>query len=321
MRINDNRLAVAHGPLIPTPPKPSPDIFTIDVEDWFNVSGRGEPNPDQWDGLPSRVEENLHRLFDMLDREGAKATCFFVGYFARRFPHLVREAVTRGHEVASHSFYHRIVSRMTEEELFQDARDSRLLLEDVGGKAVLGYRAPAFSIGAKTPWFFERLAEAGYRYDSSVFPALHAVGRMEATRLGPYSVDTGHGRIDEYPISAVQLMGKPMCFFGGGYLRLFPWSVISTMAKVVKGQGRPVIFYVHPREIDASHPRVSMPLKARMKTYINMGTTEGKILNALQTFRTTSFERYRRAAGVVSDVTLDVHADSGSLSVSAAASY
>ena len=159
-------------------------IFSIDVEDWFNLSGTGlEPPPSEWDQLESRVERNFRSLLELLAEGGGTATCFFVGYFAKRFPHLVREAMAAGHEIASHGYHHRLVYEMSPDEFYEDALAARELLEDISGRAVRGFRAPAFSVTARTPWFFDKLAAAGYQYDSSVFPAHHQTGGISTDKL------------------------------------------------------------------------------------------------------------------------------------------
>jgi len=223
-------------------------IFSIDVEDWFNLSGTGlEPPPSEWDRLESRVEQNFRSLLELLAEGGGTATCFFVGYFAKRFPHLVREALAAGHEIASHGYHHRLVYEMSPDEFYEDALATRKLLEDISGRAVHGFRAPAFSVTARTPWFFDKLAEAGYQYDSSVFPAHHQTGGIATDKLAPHSVATSAGTLAEFPITAVRVLGKPVCFFGGGYLRLFPYPVIRTMGHRALREGRPIVLYVHPR--------------------------------------------------------------------------
>lgn len=268
-------------------------IFSIDVEDWFNLSGTGlEPHPSEWDKLESRVEKNFREMLVMLAEGKRSSTCFFMGYFAKRFPHLVREAVAAGHEIGSHSYYHRLVYSLTEEEFYQDARDARALLEDISGTAVVGYRAPAFSVTQDTPWFFDRLAQAGYKYDSSVFPAPHMTGGLNTSRFDPHGVTTSSGELQEFPITAVKVFGKPMCFFGGGYLRLFPYAVIKSMGQRALDDGRPIVFYVHPREIDPGQPRMALSRKRKFTCYVNLETTRPKIERILNDFEVTSFNQY-----------------------------
>ena len=272
-------------------------IFSIDVEDWFNLSGTGvEPPPSEWDGLESRIERNLRTLLELLAAAGGTATCFVVGYFAKRFPHLIREAVAAGHEIASHGYFHRLVYEMSAEEFYEDALATRNLLEDVSGHAVRGFRAPAFSVTKQTPWFFEKLVEAGYGYDSSVFPAPHQTGGLETNRLAPHRLQTPAGTIAEFPITAVRVFGRPMCFFGGGYLRLFPYRLIRSMGYAALNEGRPVVFYVHPREIDPEHPRLPLSPRRKFTCYVNLRSTRPKIRRILRDFNVSSFERYMAQA-------------------------
>jgi polysaccharide deacetylase family protein (PEP-CTERM system associated) len=269
-------------------------IFSIDVEDWFNLSGTGaEPPPSEWDRLESRLERNFYGLLDLLADGGGTATCFVVGYFGRRFPKLIRQAVAAGHEIAAHGYFHRLIYEMSPAEFYEDAVRTRKVLEDVSGHAVAGFRAPAFSVTERTPWFFNKLVEAGYGYDSSVFPALHQTGGLASGKFAPYRVTTPAGQIEEFPITALRVLGKPICFFGGGYLRLFPYQIIRAMGRRAQGEGRPTIFYVHPREIDPQQPRLPLSLRRRFTCYVNLETTQPKIVNILRDFKVTSFERYR----------------------------
>ncbi len=265
-------------------------IFSVDVEDWFHIlDDPSVPTIDQWADLPSRVEKNFSKLLDIFSETHVQVTCFFLGWVAERFPHLVKEAVNRGHEVASHGYGHRLVYEQSRQEFYEDVYRARLLLEDIAGVAVVGYRAPGFSTTGETPWFFEMLAEAGYQYDSSVFPAQRGHGGMPQGRRDPHPVGE-ENRLLEVPISVADLLGRPMCFFGGGYLRLFPYWLIRRMAHQVLAQGRPVVFYIHPREIDPDHPRLSMSRKRRFKCYVNLKVMESKVRRILKDFPVTTFK-------------------------------
>ena len=268
-------------------------IFSVDVEDWFHILFVPKlPRLEEWDSLPSSLEKNFKMLLDLFDEHGAKITCFFLGWVGRRFPHLIREAEKRGHEVASHGFAHRLIYEMSEREFFEDALSSKKILEDLTGNPVLGYRASGFSVTEKTPWFFERLIEAGYRYDSSVFPARRQHGGLKTDNFAPHTIEQNGGRILEFPITVSKVLGRPVCFFGGGYLRLFPYLLIHRMSKQVLSEDRPVIFYVHPREIDPGHPRLPMNFRRRFKSYVNLNTTEGKIRKILTDFKVTTFKNF-----------------------------
>jgi polysaccharide deacetylase family protein (PEP-CTERM system associated) len=274
-------------------------IFSIDVEDWFNLSGTGqEPPPSQWDHLESRLESNFRGLLELLAQGGGTATCFFIGYFAKRFPHLVREAVAAGHEIASHSYFHRLAYEMSPGEFYDDALASRQLLEDISGRPVRGFRAPAFSVTERTPWFFDKLAEAGYRYDSSVFPARHQTGGLSNSKFEPHDIKTAAGNIAEFPITVAPVLGTRLCFFGGGYLRLFPYLVIRSMGHRALRERRPVVFYVHPREIDPDQPRLPLSRRRRFTCYVNLHSTRPKIERILRDFHVTSFDKYLNSTAI-----------------------
>jgi polysaccharide deacetylase family protein (PEP-CTERM system associated) len=270
-----------------------PSILSVDVEDWFHVLDiPSAPSLETWHTLPSRVEKNFLRLLDLFDEPNARVTCFFLGWVAERFPHLVREASRRGHEIASHGYAHRLVYRMTRDEFYADAVRSRKILEDISGSPVAGFRSAGFSATEKTQWFFETLSAAGYRYDSSVFPAARGHGGMRNSRREPHRMEFAGAGLVEFPITVANLFGTPMCFFGGGYLRLSPYPVIRRMARQVLAAGRPVIYYIHPREIDPAHPRLAMNPVRRFKCYINLSSTESKLRAILLEFPTMTFRDY-----------------------------
>ena len=266
-------------------------IFTIDVEDWYHILDLPTtPEIGQWDTLPSRVERNFMKLLAILEQGKAKATCFFIGWIAQKYPHLVREAARQGHEIASHGYNHRLAYAMTPREFFEDAARSKNVIEEICGQAVWGYRASGFSLTENTPWFFDKLIEAGYRYDSSLFPATRGHGGLPKGRYAPYRLDSKD--FVEFPVSVEHVLGKPICFFGGGYLRLFPYSLVRTMTRRVLRQDRPAVFYVHPREIDLNSPRLAMNFKRRFKSYVNISTMESKIGKLLADFEMVTFRDF-----------------------------
>jgi polysaccharide deacetylase family protein (PEP-CTERM system associated) len=268
-------------------------IFSVDVEDWFHIlQVPGTPEFNAWDTLPSRVERNSMLLLDLFAESDVRVTCFFLGWVAERFPHLVMEAADRGHEIASHGYAHRLVFEMTAREFRDDALRARRVLEDVTGRPVRGFRCAGFSAIEQTDWFYECLLEAGYEYDSSIFPAAREHGGIVNARRAPHTVLTQSGSIVEFPITVANVCGRAVCFFGGGYLRLFPYSIIRHMAHRVLSEGRPVILYIHPREIDPEHPRLAMPLHRKFKSYVNLGTTAGKIRQIISDFPLLTFQEF-----------------------------
>ena len=279
----------------PRPVTRCKSVFTVDVEDWFHILDLpSTPDLEQWRQLPSLVESNFRRLLDLFAEAEIHVTCFFLAWVGEHFPHLVREAAEAGHEISSHGYAHRLAYSFEPHEFREDALRARKILEDVAGVPVLGYRSAGFSVTSRCPWFFDELAAAGYRYDSSVFPAAHGHGGMQDAEMAPYRVATSNGTLIEFPITVANVVGKRICFFGGGYLRLFPYSVIRRMSYNVLREGRPVLFYVHPREIDPNHPRLPMGLRRRFKSYVNLRTTEYKIRRLLREFPMTTIATYLR---------------------------
>jgi len=259
------------------------NILSIDVEDWFHIlEVESTPAVQKWDTLESRVERNFLDLLDEFDDAEASVSCFFLGWVAERYPHLVREASARGHEVASHGYAHQLVYCQSPAEFSDDIKRSKDLLEDILGTPVLGYRAPGFSITGDTSWAFDEIAAAGFKYDSSVFPARRSHGGMEGGELAPYWMETNAGPLLEIPISVIPVFGQRLCAFGGGYLRLAPYSLIDRLSHAVNKSGRPVIYYLHPREIDPDHPRIDMGMLRRFKSYVNLRSTRPKLRRLLR---------------------------------------
>ena len=275
------------------------NIFSIDVEDYYHVVDEETDVPiSQWDSLPNRVEANLYKIFDILDKHNSKSTCFFLGYIAKRYPHLVKEAVRRGHEIASHGMYHRLVYTLSQNDFITDISESKHLLEDISGTPVRGFRAPCFSVLEDNKHFFSDLAKVGYTFDSSVFPVKRDFGGIQTTQYAPYSIETENGIIHEFPITVAELFHKHICFFGGGYLRLFPYNIINHMSKKVNKENRPVIFYIHPREIDPEHPRIKMSRMRYFKSYVNLKTVESKLNKILSDHHCINYKEYMKNKGL-----------------------
>lgn len=275
-------------------------IFSVDVEDWFHIPDiSNTPELPEWESFPSRVETNFMNLLDIFGQKNAKVTCFFLGWVAKKFPHLVREAKRRGHEIASHGYSHKLAYEMNKDDFLQDVRKAKSTIEDISGEAVLGYRAPGFSITKNTPWFFDILMDAGYMYDSSVFPTPREFGGLKTNKYAPYVINSNSNHIIEFPITAIELFGKPCCFFGGGYLRLSPYFIIRKMCLRVIKENRPVVFYIHPREIDPDQPRLKMGMQRRFNSYVNLKSTKSKIVRILDQFKVTTFAKFIEESNIL----------------------
>lgn len=268
------------------------NAMTIDVEDYFQVSAFAPHIPrNQWDSLPCRVERNVMRILDMLDEQPAKATFFTLGWVAERYPHLVREIVGRGHELASHGYGHLRATDQTEMEFRTDVTHAKKLLEDLSGVSVNGYRAPSFSIGARNLWAFDVLSDAGYQYSSSVYPIKHDhYGMPDAPRFA--FQPRQHGLL-ELPATTLKMMGRNLPASGGGYFRLLPYGVSAWMMRRVNEQdGNACIFYFHPWEIDPEQPRQrGISLKTRFRHYVNLSRMEGRLTRLLKDFQWDRMDR------------------------------
>lgn len=269
------------------------NIFSVDVEDWFHVDMTASAiSVERWDTLESRVESCFHTLLDLFSESGITTTCFFLGWVGQRFPNLVQEAVSRGHEIASHGYAHRLVSAQSRSEFAADVARTKDILEQIAGVKVIGYRAPSFSITSRTWWALEELVAAGYAYDSSIFPIARDYGGVSGIQKAPHRLATQNGSIVEFPISVARLLGRDLCFFGGGYLRLFPYWLIRQMSSQVNREGRPVVYYIHPREIDPTHPRLPMARLKRLKVYLNLQSTAPKLRALFGDQKLTSFRAW-----------------------------
>ena len=263
---------------------PVVNALTIDVEDYFHASALAQAAPrDAWATLPSRVSRNTRVLLDVLDAAQVKCTCFVLGWVARHDPALVREIAARGHEIASHGFWHQLIYDQSRGEFRQDVRESRALLQDLSGQPVLGYRAPSFSIVERSLWALEVLVEEGYRYDASIFPIHHdRYGIPDAPRA-IHLRQTSAGPITEVPSSTVRL-GKNLPTAGGGYFRLLPYAWTRWGIRRVNAEGMPAIFYLHPWEIDPGQPVLAVSRVTRLRHYRNLDRCQARLERLLREF-------------------------------------
>jgi polysaccharide deacetylase family protein (PEP-CTERM system associated) len=232
---------------------------------------------EEWPQLPLQAERNVRRLLDLFDRTGVRATFFCLGWMAERMPQLVRDCDRAGHEIGSHGYGHVLAYQVGRTAFLQDIVRSKAILEDITGHEVIGFRSPGFAIRDESRWVFDVVAQAGYRYDASVFPAPHGHGGLRDTFVGPHLVATENGPLVEIPVSTVSCWGHRFCLFGGGHLRLSPLSVIKWGVNRLQKEGRPLVVYVHPREIDPGHPRLPLKPLRRFKCYVNLRSTMPKV--------------------------------------------
>lgn len=260
------------------------NAFSIDVEDWFQVSAFA-PHiaPSRWQDLPCRVERNVDLLLGLLDDAGVRATFFTLGWICERYPATVRRIVAAGHELANHGYSHQRASDQTREEFREDLAKARDLLEQTGGVRVIGYRAPSFSIGESNRWAHDVVLETGHRYSSSVYPVAHDhYGMPDAPRF-VHRLPNG---LVEIPPATIRWGGRNWAIGGGGWFRLLPYPVSAWgLRRINAVDRRPAVVYYHPWEFDPEQPRVAQAaLRSRFRHYLNLHRTEPRIRQLLRDF-------------------------------------
>jgi len=263
------------------------NALTIDVEEYFHPNALDAAvSPTTWSSLPPRVEDNTLRLLDLLDDARVSATFFVLGWVAERWPRLVGEIARRGHEIASHGYAHRLVYRQDRPQFRADVARGKAVLEDQLGASVAGFRAASYSIVASTLWALDVLIEEGFRYDSSIFPIRHDIYGIPGFSRFALRLERPAGSLVEIPASTVRLLGHNWPIGGGGYFRLFPYSVTQRALRHLNcRERRPAVVYVHPWEIDPDQPRLAAGAKARFRQYTNIHRTEARLRHLLRDFR------------------------------------
>lgn len=253
--------------------------LTIDVEEWYEGLPISSERKSRFDHA---LERPMYRLLDLLDEHQATATFFWLASCAERYPLLLREVIMRGHEIACHGLSHDPVHTMSRARFIEETRRARSIIENVAGIAVDGYRAAYFSIVRESLWALDVLAEQGFRYDSSIFPIRYWRYGIPHFPREARMYTTPGGSIVEYPISVYQIAAWNMPFAGGGYFRVLPYYVIKHCFQCAE---RPVIFYLHPWELDESHPYISVASTVQVSHYLNRKTTTVKLQRLLKDFR------------------------------------
>ena len=268
--------------------------FTVDVEEHFQVSAFESVVPrSEWDRQPSRVVENTERLLDLLAEHQSFGTFFVLGWVADRHPELVKKIANTGHEVGSHGWWH---YRATDRKVFaEEIRSSKRTLEDVTGHPVRGFRAPSFSITEGREWAFDELLEAGYQYDSSIFPIRRPGYGYPSAPRWPYRIQRPAGQLLELPMTTLAFGPMRLPAAGGGYLRQIPFGVIRAAFREAEERGGPGMFYIHPWEVDVDQPRLSVGPITRMRHYRGLERSMPRMRRLLQEFQFTSVARWIRA--------------------------
>lgn len=258
--------------------------LSFDVEDWFHVENMKDViSRKDWDVCDLRVVESTRKILSLLEKYGVKATFFILGWVAERCPSLVREIDAAGHEIASHGYNHELVYRNTPGSFKEDVQKSLDVLGSITNEEVIGYRAPSFSITPRSQWAVDVLKDLGFLYDSSVFPtSFHTRYGFNGASRFPFRHANG---LIEIPLSTVRLSGANVPIAGGGYFRLYPYSFFRYLCRRLNRQGRSLVFYLHPWELDPEQPRMEICRSYHFRHYVNLGATEKRLRKLLLDFK------------------------------------
>ncbi len=266
---------------------PIVNAMTVDVEEYFHATAvQAVVPPARWESLESRIERSTQSVLDVFAEHRVHGTFFVLGWAAERHPGLVRRIAEAGHEIASHGYAHQLVYDQSPDEFRRDVTRAKQFLEDTTGSRVDGYRAPTFSITTRSLWALDVLAEAGYRYDASIFPIHHDRYGIPGSPRGIHDRPANGGTLLEWPGSTVRVLGANVPFAGGGYFRLLPYSVIRWATRRLHAQDRDAaIFYIHPWEFDPGQPRQPLPWLSAARHYVNLERTETRFRRLLKDFQ------------------------------------
>jgi polysaccharide deacetylase family protein (PEP-CTERM system associated) len=280
---------------------PVVNAMSVDVEDYFHVSVFDGIVPrTQWAQMESRVCANTTRLLDLFAEFNVRSTFFVLGWVAERYPELVKSIADGGHEIASHGYAHRLIYDQTPAAFREDVRKAKRLLEDASGCAVLGYRAPSYSITPRSLWALDILIEEGYGYDSSIFPIRHDRYGIPVSPRDPFPIERDGGTLMEVPGSTVRVGPLNLPIAGGGYFRLLPYQWTRWgIARLNTVEQQAAVFYIHPWEIDPEQPRLHAGWLGRLRHYRNLDQTEARLRALLTDFRFSTVGSLLRAGAQV----------------------
>lgn len=257
--------------------------LTVDVEEWFHICGVDALQPDMWPQLPSRVESNTRLVLEELNHAGITGTFFVVGWVATRYPALVEAIRAAGHQVGSHSFWHRRVYELDPELFATDLQDSVDALRAAGVAEVTAFRAPEWSINRRSEWALDVLARQGFRIDASMAP-LRIVGDVSFPRE-PSIRSTPSGPILEMPPLVADRFGHVMPMGWGWGLRMSAPARVLREIERANRQGRPAVLTIHPWELDPDPPRITLPARLRFAHYFRLDGFRERLRTILHSAR------------------------------------
>jgi len=256
------------------------NILTFDIEDWYNCDFiSGDFN---WDRYEVRIYEGVERILKELSDRKQKGTFFCLGWIAENHPSIIKRIADEGHHIGCHSYQHELATRFTPLQFKEDTYKSKCLIENVIRKPIDAFRAPGFSITENNTWAFEILSELGFEYDCSAFPSHHDYGGMPNYGKGEPAIISINGcTIKEFPITIHKIAGRRLVFSGGGFFRLFPYSLIKSWSK----QSDYLMTYFHPRDFDPDQPMIEyLPMMRKFKSYVGLKSSFKKFQRYLDDF-------------------------------------
>lgn len=267
------------------------NVMSVDVEDYYQVAALAKSVAvDEWEQQESRVVANTHRLLDLFSEKNIKGTFFVLGWVADREPQLVKDIHNQGHEVASHGYSHQLIYNQSQDVFREETIRSKKLLEDLIGEQVLGYRAASYSITERNLWALDILHEAGFVYDSSIFPIRHDRYGIPDAETVPHKLTTPNGgELVEFPLTTRRIGKLNIPVAGGGYFRLYPYFLTRNFLEAVnKKQDEQFVFYLHPWEVDPQQPRIEASWFSKFRHYNNLDKCESRLSQLIDDFRFTT---------------------------------
>lgn len=259
------------------------NILTFDIEEWFHILDNDSTKTEkEWSNYEYRLESNMDRIFELLDRKNQKATFFCLGWVAREFPMIIKKIEQEGFEIGTHSDMHQLAFEQNKQEFKQDLERSIKSIEDLIGKKVTTYRAPGFSIKEENTWVFSELVNQGIEIDCSIFPAKRSHGGLESYGHAKPSIISFEGNLlKEFPINLFKIGSTDLIFSGGGYFRLLPYWIIKGLTR----KSDYVMTYFHPRDFDKDQPVINeLTTIRKFKSYVGLSSAFSKLESIISDF-------------------------------------